>query len=335
MSDLLLFLVKNPCDDINVLRIFVLVREVLKVVFTIVPIILIVLVMIDIAKNVIAKNDEDMDKNKKLAIKRAIYAVFIFFVPTVVNIFMGAIGDLASDYSSCMNVTKEGLALRIETEKSKCNGMGSDYEWNEGLSECVIKKEYANVDPKTLPNSGADGVKLERSVTNVNKTDDSSDDNTGTGDYTGSLGLPLAGSSLRISSGFGYRPPPCSGCSSYHLGMDFSAVDGTKVYAVDGGEVVTLSYSAKRGSYIIIKHSDDLYTIYQHLSQFEVKTNAKVDKGMIIALSGHSGVGTGPHLHFEMSTSVTPGKGKSFDPCTFKSYTCTNGGKKGGYISVK
>ena len=47
--------------------------------FILVPIILIVLVLIDIAKNVVAKSEDDMKKNKNLAIKRVVYAVDYHF----------------------------------------------------------------------------------------------------------------------------------------------------------------------------------------------------------------------------------------------------------------
>lgn len=321
MNNILLFMAKNPCDDINVLRVVVVLKEVLDVVFILVPIILIVLVMIDIAKNVIAKSEEDMGKNKKLAIKRCIYAVAVFFVPTIIRVFMGAIGDIGADYSSCMNITKDSLALKVEVEKSKCNG--SDVEWNEGLSECVKKKDYTRVDPNSSNQQGHGGVTVGRDVTNSN-SNYNPDDNTGTGDYTGSFRLPLEGESIAISSYYGRRTSPCSGCSSFHRGLDFGVGVGTKVYAVDGGEVVIAQLNKYRGNYIVVKHSDDLFTFYQHLSQMLVKVGDKVDKGMIIALSGNTGVGTGAHLHFEMSKSKSGGAA-SFDPCSFQSYTCSGG----------
>ena len=324
-NNILLFMAKNPCDDVNVLRVMLVFKEILNIVFVLVPIILIVLVMIDIAKNVVSNKEDDMIKNRNLAIKRCIYAVVVFFVPTIVRVFMGAIGDLGVDYDSCMNVTKESLAAKIKSSKNNCNS--SDKEWNEVLSECVEKRSYkiSNPNPTTPIGSGNLGVyEGKRDVTNSNYEPD---DNTGTGDYTGDFILPLAGNSLHISSPFGRRAKPCAGCSSFHRGMDFGVGVGTKVYAVDGGEVVIAQFNSARGNYIVVKHADDLFTFYQHLSLMLVKVGDKVDKGMIIAKSGNTGVGTGAHLHFELSKSKTGGA-DSFDPCTFKSYTCSGGNIK-------
>lgn len=322
---------KNPCDDINVLRVVVVLKEVLDVVFILVPIILFVLVMIDIAKNVIAKNEEDMGKNRKLAIKRCIYAVVVFFVPTIIRVFMNAIGDLGADYSSCMNITKDSLALKVEVEKSKCSGI--DVEWNEGLSECVKKKDYTRVDPNPSNQQGHGGITvgIARDIVNSN-SDYNGDSNVALGDFGGKFGLPLAGDSIYINSGYG--PRSCTNCSKFHRGLDLKAVEGTSVYAVEGGIVVQAASMGARGNCIIVKHTDGLYTFYQHLSSMLKKSGDKVDKGMLIGMSGHTGGNYGPHLHFEVTKSVLSGT-TAIDPCTYKDYSCTNGGKTGGYLSVK
>lgn len=327
MNSILLFLAKNPCEDLNVLRVVVVLKEVLKVVFLVVPIILIVLVIIDVVKNVIAKSEDDMKKNINLAIKRIIYAVAVFFVPTIVSIFMNAIGDLGVNYSSCVEITKESLELKAASAKNMCTSI--DKEWNEGLSECVDKKDYTVVDPSEISQEGHGGLGAKRDVSNDNYEPD---DNTGTGDFNGKFGLPLAGDSIYITSGYGARS--CSNCSSYHRGLDLRATEGTKVYAVEGGVVVSAAYRGVRGNCIVVKHQDGLYTFYQHLSKMLIKAGDKVDKGMIIGLSGHTGGNYGPHLHFEVTTSEKSGA-TAIDPCTYADYSCSNGGKTGGYLKVK
>lgn len=65
------------------------------------------------------------------------------------------------------------------------------------------------------------------------------------------------------------------------------------------------------GNYIIIQHSDGIYTLYGHLAYDSIKVFAgdTVEQGQVIAKIGHSGNSTGPHLHFEVregKTAVNP-----------------------------
>jgi murein DD-endopeptidase MepM/ murein hydrolase activator NlpD len=48
---------------------------------------------------------------------------------------------------------------------------------------------------------------------------------------------------------------------------------------------------------VIIDHGLKLYSLYFHLSKFEVAVGQKVSKGQLIARVGASGRATGPHLH--------------------------------------
>ncbi|MDD6207721.1 MAG: peptidoglycan DD-metalloendopeptidase family protein [Clostridiales bacterium] len=105
----------------------------------------------------------------------------------------------------------------------------------------------------------------------------------------------------RITSTFGYRKQPTAGASTYHKGIDIATPVGTDVCAAAAGKVVTASYSASGGNYVMIYHGDSTYTVYMHCSSLCVSVGDMVSQGDVVAKSGNTGVSTGPHLHFAIS----------------------------------
>lgn len=111
---------------------------------------------------------------------------------------------------------------------------------------------------------------------------------------------PLA-SAGRISCGFGPRRAPTAGASTYHKGIDIAVPSGTVVRASKAGKVITAAYSSSAGNYVAIYHGDGVYTYYMHCSSLSVSVGTQVAQGQTIALSGSTGISTGPHLHFAVN----------------------------------
>lgn len=109
---------------------------------------------------------------------------------------------------------------------------------------------------------------------------------------------PISGG--RLSSGFGRRTAPKKGASTYHKGVDWATPIGTPVYASSGGVVAKAGWGKGYGNVIYINHPDGRQTRYGHLSKILVKEGQTVSQSDKIALSGNSGVSTGPHIHFEI-----------------------------------
>lgn len=110
---------------------------------------------------------------------------------------------------------------------------------------------------------------------------------------------------VTVSSEFGYRQHPITGAYELHNGIDL--VNGnptTPIYASAAGEVVIAgSYPEWYGNYVVIKHSDGLYTGYAHQSQLRVSVGDTVNQGQQIGNMGTTGPSTGPHLHFQFFTN--------------------------------
>ena len=88
----------DVCDGLApVLRIVGIVVWGIKVV---VPIILIVIVMIDLAKAVTEKSEDKIKEAQQKLVKRAIAAVLVFLVISLVGVIMSIVGD--ESYEECM-----------------------------------------------------------------------------------------------------------------------------------------------------------------------------------------------------------------------------------------
>lgn len=109
---------------------------------------------------------------------------------------------------------------------------------------------------------------------------------------------PISGG--RLSSTFGRRKAPTKGASTYHKGVDWSTPTGTTVVASSGGTVAKAGWGSGYGYVVYINHPDGRQTRYAHLSKVLVSVGQTVEQGQKIALSGNTGVSTGPHVHFEM-----------------------------------
>ncbi|CAN5908390.1 peptidoglycan DD-metalloendopeptidase family protein [soil metagenome] len=103
----------------------------------------------------------------------------------------------------------------------------------------------------------------------------------------------------RISSGFEMRLHPILNTWRQHNGIDFAAPTGTAVRAVGDVVVEFAGQQSGYGNIIIVKHRNDLSTVYAHLSRMDVRVGQSVAQSQFIGAVGSTGWATGPHLHFE------------------------------------
>lgn len=113
--------------------------------------------------------------------------------------------------------------------------------------------------------------------------------------------------STYITSEFGYRTDASSvGGSTDHAGIDIGVPEGSTVVAASSGTVVIAGTYGGYGKYVEIDHGNGITTCYGHNSVIKVRKGQKVKAGDVIALSGNTGISTGPHLHFEVRLNGTP-----------------------------
>lgn len=99
-----------------------------------------------------------------------------------------------------------------------------------------------------------------------------------------------------VTSPYGYRKR----FRRQHKGVDLKLFVGDTIRAAFDGKVRLTNFEKKGyGYYVILRHTNDLETVYGHLSKFLVEDGQTVKAGDPIALGGNTGRSTGPHLHFE------------------------------------
>lgn len=104
-----------------------------------------------------------------------------------------------------------------------------------------------------------------------------------------------------LSSYYGYRVDPIYKVNKFHAGVDFSAPQGTEIYATGNGKVVKVSKSKTGyGNTIEIDHGYGYTTFYAHLKEYKIKKGEKVKRGQVIGIVGNTGKSTAPHLHYEV-----------------------------------
>ena len=116
----------------------------------------------------------------------------------------------------------------------------------------------------------------------------------------------------RIASGFGYRIHPIYGIPKMHEGIDFTASQGTPIYATGDGRVTTAGNAAGKGNHVIINHGYGYESIYMHMVRIKAKDGESVKRGQIIGWVGNSGLSSGPHCHYEVHIF-----GRPVDPVYF------------------
>ncbi len=109
----------------------------------------------------------------------------------------------------------------------------------------------------------------------------------------------------QITSRYGTRIHPKFKTKRQHTGIDIGSPEGTPIKAADAGEVIFAGLMRGYGQVIIIDHGGGFATVYAHMSKMLVEEGATVKKGTVIGNVGHTGVATGPHLHFEVRVNGT------------------------------
>lgn len=123
---------------------------------------------------------------------------------------------------------------------------------------------------------------------------------------------PFTGDNVKVSRGF-YDYNSESGAQENSIiyyentymqnsGVDYSSDDVFDVVSILDGVVIDVKADNILGTTVEIRHTNELISVYQSLSDITVKVDDKVVRGQIIGKSGESNINKslGNSLHFEL-----------------------------------
>ena len=235
------------------------------------------------------------------------------FVSEIMESDQGVIDDLR-DLRAQIEEKKASLETALaeqEDAKSTLLAKNNELKEQQAAAEAVVKELQSNEKEykKVVAAMDAELEKQQSEIVRLSRELAIQNGNT-TETYGGYI-WPC--SSRYITSPVGSRYTGIKGASTSHAGIDIGRVGyTTQALAAKAGTVIISTYNRYRGNYVVVSHGSGNTTTYQHLSKRSVSVGQVVAQGQVVGITGATGVGSGPHLHFE----ITEG-GKIIDPLTY------------------
>lgn len=225
-----------------------------------------------------------------------------------INTTLGELADLKQDLEKRQSA-KELEKTKLEKLSGKMSDQKKIAEINKAQTNTLFKqtKSKESVYKKILANQIEKRNALEREVLEYEEqirtvVDPTTLPKTG----AGVLVWPVA--DVFITQYFGNTPFATANPQLYnnggHNGIDLRASVGTPIKSAKSGVIMGTGNTDPQcagvsyGKWVLIKHDNNLATLYAHLSLIKVNEGQNVALGEVIGYTGLTGYTTGPHLHF-------------------------------------
>jgi murein DD-endopeptidase MepM/ murein hydrolase activator NlpD len=94
---------------------------------------------------------------------------------------------------------------------------------------------------------------------------------------------------------------------SKHFAVDIVTIKNSPVKAAADGTIIFADWTTESGQVIILKHNNNIISVYKHNASLSKEQGELVKAGEVIATVGNTGeLTTGPHLHFELWSDGYP-----------------------------
>lgn len=226
----------------------------------------------------------------------------VSYLKSIVNLLKGYNKNYVNDYKLISQSYNFGIgfARYINAKKAK----GYDIKLAETYSRDVVAVSLGNKTGATYKYNNPIAISLGKPYLYKNGGNFMYGELVGQyfNNYDGDIAPPVP-EPVIVTSHFGPRVSPGGIGSSNHKGIDLACQGGvTPISSLFGGEVIKSAYMGGLGNAVVVKHSNNLYTTYAHMSSLKVKPGQTVKAGETLGICGSTGNSTGPHLHLEVSS---------------------------------
>ena len=188
----------TACETASFLATILFIKNLVKIASIIVPAILVLLLSMDLGKAVISGDEEGMKKAQKLAIKRVISALIVFFVPIIVDASFKLIDSSGLLNLDCYtNATEEKVEELVAKEKEKASKNEEERKKaveNTKKNKEKLTKEQESSRQKAIKNA----EKAAKTKKNVNSSSNGAAVDTTNSSYKGKAKLSKTYSSFKV-----------------------------------------------------------------------------------------------------------------------------------------
>jgi murein DD-endopeptidase MepM/ murein hydrolase activator NlpD len=232
----------------------------------------------------------DSPKERVLKRENEQYKIQIRYLNKKINDLGGAIAELKDRDANIYRAIFEAEPIEIKLGKA---GSADKYKSLEGFDNTeellALNQKVDELTDKVLAQSKSFD---ELSKLAKNKTE-----------FLASIPAiqPISNKDLtRVASGYGYRIHPIFKTHKFHSGIDFTAPQGTPIYATGNGTVSLAENGNGYGNHVIVYHGFGYSSLYAHMSRIKARPGQKVKRGELIGYVGSTGTSTAPHVHYEV-----------------------------------
>ncbi len=160
------------CNDLGTLSTILFIKNLISILCKVTPVVLVLVLTIDFVIGTIKGDKEKTEGIVVRAAKRIIFAVAIFFIPTIVNAFMDFVGE-KTNYSDCYNRANAEVVEQLAAEARELDKLRQQYTEAQ-LREILAQKEenkkrIEELRKRAIKLQNSDNIPENASVENVYK----------------------------------------------------------------------------------------------------------------------------------------------------------------------